>query len=327
MIRARAAPARAARPMYQRINYLAIGVFVVASLAAVGVLFVWLVASGPREATTRYVLLFDSPVTGLELGSPVRFLGVQVGQVESIELMSDADIRVKVGLAISRDAPVDGRTYAGLSYQGLTGVGFIALAIDNELDPAALAATVEDGVPVIPTRSSGLSAVLDEGPQLVARANTLLESAESFLNSDNSAALASILENVEEISSALGDDKASLASLPSRIQALVGELRAATAELRETSRQVRPTLISTVEKLDQAADDLIEITNRGERWLANNEENMDAFVSQGLAETPALIADTKAALRELEKLLADLRANPSEIIYQPQTKPVNIELE
>jgi len=326
MIRARAAPAPLPRPMYQRINYFAIGVFVVASLVAIGVLFVWLVASGPREATSRYALLFDSSVTGLELGSSVRFLGVQVGQVDSIDLMRNADIRVKVDLAISRDAPIDGRTYASLSYQGLTGVGFIALAIDNDLDPAAVPATV-DGVPVIPTRSSGLSAVLDEGPQLVGRANRILERAESFLNADNSAALASILQNVEELSATLGDEKMDLAGLPSRIDALVAELRAATVELRETSQRVRPTLIAAVEKLDRAADNLVTITDRGESWLAKNEQNMDAFVSQGLAETPALITDTRAALRQLEKLLTELRANPSEIIFQPQTKPVTIELE
>jgi paraquat-inducible protein B len=52
----------------------------------------------------RYVLFFDEPVDGLQVGSPVMFLGVQVGEVHRVGLAVDAAtgrVRGRVELSVS----------------------------------------------------------------------------------------------------------------------------------------------------------------------------------------------------------------------------------
>jgi hypothetical protein len=52
---------------------------------------------------------------------------------------------------------------------------------------------------------------------------------------------------------------------------------------------------------------------------------MEQFISGGLGQTAALISDTRSTMRELEKLLAELREVPSQLIYKPQIEPVIVE--
>ena len=52
---------------------------------------------------------------------------------------------------------------------------------------------------------------------------------------------------------------------------------------------------------------------------------MNAFLEDGLGQVPALITDARTALREIEKLMNELRENPSRLMYKPNEDPVKVE--
>jgi ABC-type transporter Mla subunit MlaD len=80
-----------------------------------------------------------------------------------------------------------------------------------------------------------------------------------------------------------------------------------------------------MKQLNEASTSLANISARMDGWLTENDRQMEQFMSAGLAQIPALIADTRNTMRELEKLLVELRDNPSQLVYKPQTEPVVVE--
>jgi paraquat-inducible protein B len=89
-----------------KVNPTVIGMFVIGAivLAVAGVL---LFGGGKFfQEKTPYVIFFDSSVQGLNVGAPVVFRGVQVGQVAKVEAIFDPkknNIDVKVMVEIVRD--------------------------------------------------------------------------------------------------------------------------------------------------------------------------------------------------------------------------------
>src|SRR5665213_1012406 len=108
-------------------NYFAVGSFVVLVLV-MGVLFVyWYSAASDHTNYRRYEIYFDGSVSGLTAGSPVRYLGVDVGRVRGIHIDPRSPNRVQVIADIVPGTPVSAHTVAQLSLQGITGLLYIDL--------------------------------------------------------------------------------------------------------------------------------------------------------------------------------------------------------
>jgi ABC-type transporter Mla subunit MlaD len=70
-------------------NHWKLGLFVVVGLATMLALAFWFGAKKFRQASFTAVSYFDEPVTGLEIGSPVRFRGMTIGNVSDIRAATD----------------------------------------------------------------------------------------------------------------------------------------------------------------------------------------------------------------------------------------------
>src|ERR1700729_2647605 len=108
-------------------NYVAVGAFVLLVIA-MGVSFVyWYTGQQDKRTYHRYEIYFDGSISGLSAGSPVRYLGVDVGKVVRISLDPLQRKTVQVTADIDSTAPIDDRTRASLSLQGITGLLFVDL--------------------------------------------------------------------------------------------------------------------------------------------------------------------------------------------------------
>ena len=92
--------------MEREANYAAVGAFVVLVLV-MGTLFVyWYSDSREHRDYTRYEIYFEGSVSGLERGSAVRYLGVDVGRVVDMRVDPRDAGRVQVIVDIDSSAPV-----------------------------------------------------------------------------------------------------------------------------------------------------------------------------------------------------------------------------
>ena len=117
-------------------------------------MFVWLSGSAHRDDVLYRIHFYES-VSGLSLGDPVKFRGVDIGTVKAMNLDAADPQRVQVDVALRKDAPVKTDTKATLMMKGITGTVYIELAGGSVDAPALLAATPPGQIPEIIADQAG----------------------------------------------------------------------------------------------------------------------------------------------------------------------------
>ena len=153
-------------------HYFFEGLFIIGFSVAAAIFAVWLGSTG-RHDDVRYRIHFAESVSGLAVGDQVQYRGIDVGTVKSMIVDPDNSRLVLVEVRLRKETPVKTDTRASLTLKGITGVVFIDL---NGGDPAAqtlLEATPQGTTPEIPSEKTGLKAMLDDLPKLVAKFSAL----------------------------------------------------------------------------------------------------------------------------------------------------------
>jgi phospholipid/cholesterol/gamma-HCH transport system substrate-binding protein len=149
-------------------HYFFEGLFIIILALGAAFAFVWLSGSGHRD-DVLYRIRFDESVSGLSLGDPVKFRGVDVGTVKAMHLIPDDPKLVEVDVALRKDAPVKTDTKASLKLKGITGVLFIELNGGSAGARTLVAATPEGTIPEIASEKSPLTTALEALPKAIDR--------------------------------------------------------------------------------------------------------------------------------------------------------------
>jgi phospholipid/cholesterol/gamma-HCH transport system substrate-binding protein len=174
-------------------HYFIEGLFVISFAVAAALFFVWVTSSGHRD-DVLYRIHFAESVSGLALGDPVKFRGVDVGTVKSMAI-DPADPRlVQVDVNLHKDAPVKTDTKASLKLKGFTGVVVIELNGGSVDAKRLLAATPEGQIPEIPSEKSSLSTVLEQLPKVIEKFSAIEDQSRKVL-SDVSSLTTRLKEN------------------------------------------------------------------------------------------------------------------------------------
>ena len=272
---------------------------------------------GQSDSVTRYVVRIDSEVNGLSNGSAVRFLGVDVGSVVSIELNTLPTPHVDVLIAIADSAPIDETTYATLAAQGITGIANIDL--DSDPDDPSPALHREDGMRIIPYRATGLSAVLANSGSLTAAAQQFLARLNAWSDNGNLERLTAILQNLEQVTGALSEQR-------DQIPEIVGALKDATNRLNRTAglleEGVRDDFPAIAEDLRTASQSLASLSTTANTLLADNATNVDRLLGEGAASMSDILSELREAAGSLADLSNKLENDPSRLLYRGQHDPV-----
>ena len=153
-------------------HYFFEGLFIIITVVAAVIAFVWLANTGHSDDVV-YRIHFAESVSGLALGDPVKFRGVDVGTVKAMQLDTDDPRRVQVDVRLRKEAPVKTDTKATLKLKGITGVVFIELNGGSPATARLASVTPQGEVPEIPSEKSSLNTFLDELPKVVEKFGAL----------------------------------------------------------------------------------------------------------------------------------------------------------
>ncbi len=144
--------------METRANHVWVGAVTLLLLAVLAAFIIWLAKLGEGEQHS-YDIYFKQSVDGLAKGTAVSYAGVPAGQIKDIELWPKDPNFVRVRVAVDEKIPILQGTTATI--QGsFTGVSNIQLNGGVRGAPP-IQEPGPDGVPVIPTKTGGLGALLN----------------------------------------------------------------------------------------------------------------------------------------------------------------------
>jgi phospholipid/cholesterol/gamma-HCH transport system substrate-binding protein len=309
--------------MEREANYAAVGAFVLIVVLIGGLFVYWYSDTREHKHYQRYEIYYQGSVSGLERGAAVRYLGVNVGRVADMRVDPRDSSRVEVIVDIDSSAPISQETAAELSLQGVTGLLYIDLL--KSTDQRALLPAVPGQVyPVIRSARSGFDVFLASLPELVAAAGTVVERAGRLLSD----------QNIEALSQSLNHIQRTTAGLPQtlhEVNSLVTELRRASQELTDTASSTRsvvqtagPEIVSAVKRARTVADNLANATERLDHLVEENRQDVRAFTRDGLPELERFLREGRAAAQDIRELSRSLRENPSQLLYEPPQRGVEI---
>ncbi len=305
-------------------NYVAVGAFVVVVLAMATVFVLWYTNTHERREYQRYEVYFSGSVSGLNEGSTVRYLGVNVGRVARIRLDPRAADRVQALIDVDKATPVGPDTLARLSMQGVTGLLFIDLSQAPHATVAAAPDVPSQGLPVIRSVPSDFDLFVSGLPELVADATRVTRRLNAILGDDNLAAVHAALANLRATTEPLPEVAREAARLVVELRTAVAEAHEVVAGAHRLVQGAEPELGGALARLQQAADHLAALTGRLDDLLARHEADVDRFAGRGLDDIGVLVREGRDAAAEVRELARTLHEEPSRLLYEPPKAGVEI---
>jgi phospholipid/cholesterol/gamma-HCH transport system substrate-binding protein len=288
--------------METRANHVWVGVVTLVLLALLAGGIVW-IARLNEGKQNEFDIFFQQSVDGLAKGSAVTFAGVPVGQISQIELWRKDPKFVRVRINVDAKVPISVGTVATI--QGsFTGVSKIQLEGAVKGAPP-ITEPGPEGVPVIPTRRSGLGEILNSAPLLMERLATLTENLNTFLSEDNRKSISGILANTDRMT-------ADLASTTPRLNATLAELQGTLRQASATLAGFEKVAGSANAMLNEDGDSLagdLRATLRSAQLAADElTATMKAAQPASRQFMESTLPATEATLRELRATSRALRA-------------------
>lgn len=273
--------------MESKVNYTLVGLFVLILGAAIIIIPLWLSSNLSNKRYQIYAVHMFESVSGLSVSAPVKYNGVDVGNVRSIQLNVRNPQEVDLLLNINEGTPITTVTTATLEVQGLTGVANIALKGGNE-NALPLVAAPNQPYPVIKYAPSLLM-------RLTETINHISKQFDKIMSPENQIAFSHSLANINRITTTLANNSA---QINSSIQSLNVALKNAAA-----ASQQFPIVIQNIHTSAEQFDEVMQ------QWT---------YISQILNGTT--LPKINSVVDNLQTFTKSVKQNPS-ILLRGQAPP------
>ncbi|MFO7803681.1 MAG: MlaD family protein [Desulfovermiculus sp.] len=294
-----------------------IGLFVLGAFV-LAVTAVFYLGSGRLFSdSTRFVLFFQDSVSGLNVGAPVLFRGVKVGQVTDIQLMADAEnlqVHIPVivnirpfGLRGQESSQNFEQTMAGLIDRGLRGqlamqslvTGQFQICLDFHPQTQASLNGYSSHYPEIPTIPSSLQELSNRVSDLPVQemANQLQRSLQS---------LDHLLSN-KDLEQSLVLLRQTLNNTAQLSLELKQELPRTLASIRSTSDAAQVAVQKASKDISEVATDLSKTAEQGREVLHTADQRLGpllAGLEQTFTSAGSTLEQTRTSLSQLSTLLS-----------------------
>jgi len=314
--------------METRASYILVGSFVLVLLAATFGFAIWLAKVEFEAEPTRFVIYFSGSVTGLSIGSPVRYRGVPVGSVSDIRIDPKNVERIRVIADVSDATPIKQDTTASLGTQGITGVAYILLNGGTH-GSKPLAAKSPNEMPEIVSEVSGLETVLEKAPEIFKKVVILVDQLTRLVDNRNIKLISDTLLNLRKLSDTLAERRDNIERMLTlgedtlnEVREVVRNMNAVTADFSTKSARLTDSFGDaltdvqvTLSDIRDTAQYFSKLADKLDDVVDENRVAVQDFATGGLYELTQFLAEARLLVAGLTRLSNQMERDPSRFLF------------
>lgn len=311
--------------MYSRVNYTAVGVFVL--LFGVGLIWFafWFAKYGTKEEFATYKLEMKESIAGLSKGSIVKLHGVDIGRVSEIRINPKNIENIELFLKIKRYVPIKEDMTANLKMLGVTGLLYVE--IEGGSNGAKTLRATQSCVPIIKTSPSLISRATKRIDSLSEKIVLLVEQGQKIFSDKNLGKLERMMDNLDKFTSngVIMEKKAisSLEGLDKTAEVLRTSTKSITKEFVASSdniskqisilsgnfSEIKDKTNPLLTKLTKTIKNFNRVALRVERGLRRGDYNFKKIFEP-------ILVDVDILSNQLNDVTKQLERSPSDILFK-----------
>ncbi|MFO1435114.1 MAG: MlaD family protein [Gammaproteobacteria bacterium] len=292
------------------INYLAVGIFVL----AVGAAFLWIMyrLTGSTGPADRYYAVYNT-VNGIKYGTVTYYKGYPVGQVEQIDpLFGENSTRYRVEFSVKKDWKIRQGSAAAIVLPGPLAPAVIDIhegTGTGTLAPGSELASVEQGdvFAMLNDAAADFKKLTQDSKPLLKNLTTLSEQLSSLTESDIKPLLTSIRGKV--------DDPELFNGLKAIVKKLDASADALSQTLNQENRDNFAAILVNAKQGTVRLDELIARIESSRQEMHNLLVQMNALVKDNRDGVAQTINDASGTMRELRSSVKVVADNVDTIVH------------
>jgi len=323
-----------------------IGAFIIGAIALVAFALIFLTPLLRAGRATPVIFNFDAGVTGLQLGAPITFRGVKVGEVTGIRAAYDPankQFLFPVEGRLTERVEIIGRQERGMTEQQLAAVrsevverfglrarlevisfvtGLQRVQLDFEpgtqMDLHESAPSGWWEIPTLPSRTQELEEFLTGLPvgEIVNDLRVVLENVNDLLGPTDGKERRNVRDMLAAATGALAQVEKSMPRVTSSLENTASAARQTFAAGTLTLEQVRLTAAAAEKRVNTVADAINRIAESGDKTLDSTRQTM-RNIENLTSENSPLVYELNTALKELAAAARSIRLLATELEKRP----------
>ncbi|MDN5092556.1 MlaD family protein [Aliarcobacter butzleri] len=290
--------------MDTKINFFKIGLFV-SSLFTLLVIFIfWLGKYGLEDKKyDDYSIFFSESVSGLNIGSSIKFMGFEVGTVKDIKINPFNSEEILIDIQIQKGTPIKEDNFAILGNLGITGLKYIELKGGS--NNSKLLGENQYGMKVIKSKTSALTTFVDSTEDITKEITILLGQMKKVLND----------ENISNFSSLLSKSEKSMANIE-QFSAYLVKNEKKIDELINSMKNFANTGNSSFASVKTSADSFKELTTKIKEEFDKGTFDLKGMSSESFENLNSLLKNLENNLNITQDLINNINESPSDLLLK-----------
>lgn len=290
--------------MDTKINFFKIGLFVIVLIVSLLFVVFWLGKFGfEKKKFDEYTIYFKESVSGLNIGSSIKYKGFEVGNVKEIKLNPNNSEEIQIDITIKKETPIKEDNYAVLGNLGITGLKYIELKGGS--NNSNLLKEDENGFKIISSKTSDLTTLVDSTTDLTNELTLVLAQMKKLLADENIKIISQILDKTQNSMSNVEQFSNYLVSNEKKLDELLKNINILTKNGNKS-----------FESIDKSASSFKELSNEILVEIKKGSFDINDMSKESFEKLNIVLNSLDSTLLQTQILIDNLNQSPSDILFK-----------